>query len=448
MSNRTLGAVAAALASLIAASPAGADRSITLDARLAQPAMKEGVAQKNYVKVALKGCEPEPAQNRPPVNVAFVIDRSGSMSGPRIAQAREAASMAISRLKADDIASVVVFDHRTDLLIPAQRVTDPQLFTSAIQRIGTGGTTAIYEGVLRGSDQVLTNKNLQRLNRVVLLSDGGANVGPSRVDDFTRLGAMLLSQGVSVSTIGLGLGYNEDLMLELARTSDGNHAFARDPSDLIQIFNREFNDVLSSCAQTVSIDIDLKAGMRAVKAVSRDGTIDGGKAQFHMNQVYAATEHYVLIEVELDPQLAVGGDQDLGIVKVAYSTTGGTERQTLDTPIRGRFTASDDEVKAGIDTKVSEVVLEQVTRARAREAVALRDKGQFEQARSLLLQNSLEINAFSSINPGMMRELFQMGQQYEAMGAAPANAPAALMSTQRKQLRELDANRAGTSRRY
>jgi hypothetical protein len=94
------------------------------------------------------------------------------------------------------------------------------------------------------------------------------------------------------------------------------------------------------------------------------------------------------------------------------------------------------------------VVLEQVTRARAREAVALRDKGQFEQARSLLLQNSLEINAFSSINPGMMRELFQMGQQYEAMGAAPANAPAALMSTQRKQLRELDANRAGTSRRY
>ncbi len=448
MSNRTLWAVAAALASVIAAAPASADRSITLDARLAQPVMKEGIAHKNYLKVAIKGCEPEPARNRPPVNVAFVIDRSGSMSGPRIAQAREAASLAVSRLRTDDIASVVVFDHRTDILVPAQRVTDPRLFTDAIQRIGTGGTTAIYEGVLRGSDQVLSNKNLKRLNRVVLLSDGGANVGPSRVEDFTRLGAMLLSQGVSVSTIGLGLGYNEDLMLELARTSDGNHAFARDPSDLIQIFNREFNDVLSSCAQTVSIDIDLKPGMRAVKAVSRDGTIDGGKAQFRMNQVYAATEHYVLVEVELDPQLAVSGDQDLGIVKVAYSTAGDGGRQTLDTPIRGRFTASDDEVKAGIDTKVGEVVLEQVARARAREAVALRDKGQHEQARQLLIQNATEIQGYAASAPATSLQLIDLGKQYQALGAAPPDAAPGLMSTQRKALRELDANRAGTGRRY
>jgi Ca-activated chloride channel homolog len=449
MSNRTLGAIAAALASLVASpSLLRADPAITLDARLAQPVMKEGIAHKNYLKVGLKGCQPDPNDNRPSVNVAFVIDRSGSMQGDRIAQARAAAIMAINRLKPSDIASVVVFDHRSDVLIPAQEVTTPRMFTDIIQGINIGGSTAIYEGVLRGSDQVLKNKKLGRLNRVVLLSDGQANVGPSRVDDFTKLGGMLLQQGVSVSTIGLGLGYNEDLMLELARTSDGNHAFARDPSDLINIFNREFNDVLSSCAQTVSIDIDLKPGVRAVKAVSRDGEINGGKAQFKMNQVYAATEHYVLVEVELDPQLAITGEQDLGIVKVAYSKPGAAVRETLDTPIRGRFTASDDEIKAGTDTKVGEVVLEQVTRARAREAVALRDKGQFEQARTLLMQNAMEINAYSNINPGMLRELFDMGKQYETMSAAPANAPAAVMGAQRKQLREFDANRASSGRRY
>ncbi len=84
MSNRTLGAVAAALAWLIASPQMlRADQAITLDARLAQPVMKEGIAQKNYLRSALTGCRPDPNDNRTPVNVAFVIDRSGSMHGDR-----------------------------------------------------------------------------------------------------------------------------------------------------------------------------------------------------------------------------------------------------------------------------------------------------------------------------------------------------------------------------
>ena len=92
-------------------------------------------------------------------------------------------------------------------------------------------------------------------------------------------------------------------MLALARAGDGNHAFAREPTDLVQIFNKEFDDVLASCAQTVSIDIELKPGVRVVRALSRDGTIEGNRAQFRMNQVYAATEHYVLMEIEADQSL-------------------------------------------------------------------------------------------------------------------------------------------------
>jgi len=95
----------------------------------------------------------------------------------------------------------------------------------------------------------------------------------TRTFEFERLGRDLLGEGISVSTIGLGLGYNEDLMLQLARASDGNHAFATGATDLIQIFNREFDDALGSCAQTVSIDVELRPGVRAVRAVSRDGVL-------------------------------------------------------------------------------------------------------------------------------------------------------------------------------
>ena len=410
--------------------------------------MKDGEAQKNYLRVALGGCRPEPTEKRTPVNVAFVIDRSGSMTGARIAQAREAAILAINRLNPDDIASVVVFDNRSDVLIPAQRVTDPAMFTDRIQRIAVGGSTAIHDGVLRGRDEVLRNMDSHRLNRIVLLSDGQANVGPSRIEDFIRLGSTLMVEGVSVSTIGLGLDYNEDLMLELARASDGNHAFARDPSDLINIFNREFNDVLASCAQTVSIDIELKAGVRAVRALSRDGTIAGAKAQFRMNQVYAGTEHYVLLEVELDKGLAVPGEQDLGIVKVAYTQAKSGTQQTLDTAIRGRFSASEDEVKAGADPKVGEAVVEQITRERARQAVILRDKGQFEQARSLFQQNATEINAFAATAPKPSARILQLGTQYNALGVQAAPASPSMMGYQRKLLRELDASGAGAATRY
>ena len=166
-----------------------------------------------------------------------------------------------------------------------------------------------------------------------------------------------------------------------------------------------------------------------------------------MNQVYAATEHYVLLEVEFDKAPAAGAEQDFGMVKVAYTDARSGETQTLDTAIRARFSASEEEVRANTDTKVGEVVLEQVARARAREAVILRDQGQHEQARQLLLQNATEINAFSSITPGVTRDLMDLGKQYEALGAATPSAPGAI-SAQRKALRELDANRAGSGRRY
>ena len=128
------------------------------------------------------------------------------------------------------------------------------------------------------------------------------------------------------------MDYNEDLMLQLARASDGNHSFVGETTDLIQVFNKEFDDVLASCAQTVSIDVELKPGVRVVRALSREGTIEGQSAQFQLNQIYAATEHYVLMEVEVD-QRAAGGEEDLGRIRVTYTSAHDGSRQTIETPV-------------------------------------------------------------------------------------------------------------------
>ena len=227
-------------------------------------------------------------------------------------------------------------------------------------------------------------------------------------------------------------------MLQLARASDGNHAFAREPTDLVQIFNKEFDDVLGSCAQTVSVDVELKPGVRAVRALSRDGLVEGQRAQFTLNQVYAATEHYVLLEVEIDKAPANSDEQELGSVKVAYTLPASGAKAALDAPIRARFSASDAEVKAGIDPKVAEAVVEQVTRERAQRAVALQDQGKVKEARELLMQNASEIQGLAASMPPSPRML-DLQRQYQALGAQAAPATADQLNLGRKLLRQLEA---------
>jgi Ca-activated chloride channel homolog len=414
----------------VAGTPTSAAQPIKLDARLAQPVMKGGDAQKNYLRVALQGCKPEPSQ-----------------TGARIAQAREAAIMAINRLLPTDIASVVIFDHMVDVLAPAQPVSDPAHLADLVRQVGVRGSTAIHAGVVQGAAEVAKFKEPQRLNRVVLLSDGQANVGPMRPGDFEALGSLLLGQGISVSTIGLGLGYNEDLMLKLARASDGNHAFARDPSDLIQIFNKEFNDVLSSCAQTVSIDIELQPGVRAVRAISREGKIEGQRAEFKLAQVYAATEHYVLLEIEVEKAAAAPDEKQLGLVKVSYASPGGGTPTALEAPIVARFTDSDSEVKAGVDAKVAEAVVEQVTRERSVRAISLQDQGKIGEARELLMQNAAEIDGLMAAMP-VTPHMQELRKQYHALGAQTAPATPEQLNLGRKLLRQLQSPAASAGVRY
>jgi Ca-activated chloride channel family protein len=443
---RTIAAFSVATCSLLLSTFAARAEPMSLQAKLAQPVMKSGEKQKNFLRIALNGCKPE-RTDRTPVNVAFVIDRSGSMEGSRIAQAREAAIMAVNRLDANDIAAVVIFDDAVDVLVAARNVTDPAYFNNLIRSVGVRGSTAIYAGVIEGAKEVRKHKDARRLNRVVLLSDGLANVGPSRPEAFAALGRALLAEGISVSTIGLGNDYNEDLMLQLARASDGNHAFAAAPGDLVQIFNKEFDDVLASCAQTVSIDVELKPGARVVRALSRDGSIEPQRARFQLNQVYAATEHYVLLELEFDGD-APKGAQDFGRVHVAYTVPETGARQSIEAAIGGRFSASMEEAMASLDPAVQEAVIEQATRERAQQAVALRDQGKIDEAALLFRENASAIRSYLATVAKPSPVLQQLQSQYSAFADTAAAAPPAQWNKQRKLLRAIDARSPGANARY
>jgi hypothetical protein len=185
--------------------------------------------------------------------------------------------------------------------------------------------------------------------------------------------------------------------------------------------------------------------------LSRDGKIEGQRASFTLNQVYQATEHYVLMEVEIDKAIAEPGRTDameLGTVHVAYTAPEGGAQRTLDAGIHGTFSASADAVAASRDARVLEAAVEQSTRARTVKAIGLRDQGKAEEAQALFKENVAEIEAYTARAGRASDRMQQLKNEYGAIASAPVAAAPAAWNQQRKLLRQLDAAQPGSGVRY
>lgn len=388
--------LAGALACAFVAIPAGATTAgpadaIEVDTRLSHRVLREGVTQKVFVRVGVKGVLGDRERQRTPANIALVIDRSGSMGGDRIAKARQAAIMAVERMSGRDIASVVVFDDKIDVLVPAGHVEDHDSYRRRIERVEARGSTAIYAAIQEAAREVRRNKSPGRVNRIILMSDGLANVGPSRPDDFQRLGRDLGSEGISVTTIGLGADYNEDLMQRLAHASDGNHAFARTGDDLTRIFNSEFDDVLSVAAQELELLIETRSGVRPLRSLGREAEVSGDRIRTRVQQIYGVAQHSLQFELEVSSDLA-RGTATLADITITYRKPNG-ERMTLRNTVTATFSASEGEVERGLDPIVMEPIVELEARERSKRAVDLRDAGKRAEAKAELQRNVDEISA-------------------------------------------------------
>lgn len=361
---------------------------VKVTADVANPVMLSDKKDTTYLKVGLTGFELAREGKRTPVNIAIVLDRSGSMSGSKIARAREAAAMAVQRLDSNDIVSLVAYDDTVNVLYPASKLTDRKSLEAAIERIQPGNSTALFAGVSKGAEEVRKFRDKERVNRVILLSDGLANVGPSSPSELGDLGASLIKDGISVTTLGLGLGFNEDLMTQLAGKSDGNHAFVENENDLKRIFNSEFGDVLSVVAQEVSVSIRCAEGIRPVRILGREGDISGQTARVTLNQLYAAQEKFILLEIEV-PAVASGQSREVASVEVSYLNMGTHIQDRLTSSCSVRFSNVPSEIEQTVNKDVMVQAVRHNAAERTADAMKLRDSGDVTQARSLLMENAI-----------------------------------------------------------
>ena len=201
-------------------------------------------------------------QRRTPLNISIVIDRSGSMQGIKMGYAKKAAKALIDGLEPVDYLSIVIYDNNIDSIQEPVLVTNKELIKSKIDGITPRGATNLWGGTDKGYDFVKKNYKPGYINRVLLISDGLANAG---ITDSIKIRQMVQKykdeDGISLSTFGVGLDYNESLMTDMAETGAGNYYFIDHPDNMISQFNKELNGMLNVIAQEAELNIKLPQGV-------------------------------------------------------------------------------------------------------------------------------------------------------------------------------------------
>lgn len=354
------------------------------------PVIEMGKKAPIYVKVSLTGFEMK-RTTRPPVNVSIVLDKSSSMSGDKIVKAKLAAIEAVKRLQKDDIVSVVAYDNGARVLVPATKISDPNLVIREIEKLQPGGSTALFAGVSKGAAEIRKFLKKETVSRVILLSDGQANQGPSTPAELGELGMSLIKEGISVSTIGLGNGYNEDLMSRLASKSDGNHLFAETPESLIAAFNNEFGDVLSVVAQEVLCKITCPEGIRPIRVLGRDADIRGQEVSVKMNQLYSNQEKFIMLEVEVPASNSIN-PQTVASCSLTYTNMETNVIDRLSSELSIRFSEDKNMITQSINKEAMIASVKLEATLRNDKAIALRDQGKVRETQEVLMLNCNIIN--------------------------------------------------------
>ncbi len=321
---------------------------------------------------------------RPPLNLALVIDRSGSMAGHPLHMAREAAQAAVRQLHPQDRVSIVTFDDHVDVLVPSQFVTDPAGILTALAGIDSGGSTALHAGWFAGATEVATHLQPGALNRVILLTDGQANVGLQRLTDIAPQVRGLAERGVSTSAIGLGTHYDEDLLLGVANAGDGNFEHVEDPAKLPSFFEAELQGLGRTTGRTVSLGVEPNPEF-GVQALGVLNDLErNAHGRWHLPNLLDGQPIDVIATLRV-PALAVRG-APIGVMRARLAWSDARGRHTLRAQLNLPVLDAAAHTALPNDPGVQEVVTALDAARLRRETIAALDRGDRQRAEVSLSQ--------------------------------------------------------------
>ncbi len=209
-----------------------------------------------YIYIDAKAALVKKDSERVPLNIALVIDRSGSMAGEKLEYVKKATDFVINNLNKNDYLSIVQYDNKVDVVSETQAVTNKKGLHEKVAKIKAGGMTNLSGGMLEGYTQVGVSKKERYVNRVLLLSDGLANEGITDPEKLRSIAQKRFrEQGIGLSSFGVGADFNELLMTNLAEYGGANYYFIDMPDRIPEIFAKELEGLLSVVAQNAKLKI-------------------------------------------------------------------------------------------------------------------------------------------------------------------------------------------------
>lgn len=249
------------------------------------------------------------ARTRTPLNIGIVIDRSGSMAGQKLRDAIEATQRIVNNLHTHDRCAIVTFDHRAALIADSLPVTSAQrqLIEAALANVRSGGSTNLSDGWLMAIERLReSHARGTYVSRILLLTDGQANQGIRDAEKLATLAHMHAQQGISLSTYGLGLHYNEELLEMLAQHGLGNHHFMTQSQDIDGYFQHELTEMFGVVMQHAELRIEVPHACTAEVVGQPPHHITEGQLIVPLGALIDAEQRTVYVRISPKRNYAVG----------------------------------------------------------------------------------------------------------------------------------------------
>jgi len=277
-----------------------AGSTVMIEGRMGHTKILRNDRGETFLMLEARADAGERGSSAPQVNLSLVIDRSGSMKGSRLRNAVNAAIGAVERLHDGDMVSVVTFDTRTEVVVPAV-VIGPSTRSSvvaAISGISLGGDTCISCGIETAMSEMSRSEG-GRISRMIVLSDGDANHGLKDVPGFRSLAQRARDRAIGISTVGVDVDYNEKILSAIAIESNGRHYFVENDAALARVFEGEAEALTQAVASGAEVDIDLAPGVELDRVFDRSFRRSGSRISVPLGTFSGGDVKTILVKLRV-----------------------------------------------------------------------------------------------------------------------------------------------------
>jgi len=364
------------------------------------------------VQIRVIASDDSPLPDRRPLNLALVLDKSGSMEKEgKIDFVRQAARMLVNRLGPEDILTLVTYENRVRVPIPARRVSDRQIFHRIIDGIYPGGRTFLSGGLEEGFKQARRFRRKGYVSRVILLSDGLANIGLLDPVKLSQRTGVMYESGVTVSTFGMGFDFDENLLAAMATGGGGNYYYISRPGDILAAFKREFDMAAGAVASGVEIIIRPFPGCRFQTVPGHEWRLERESAVIGLGDLSAGESRTLMAQMSVPTGNL--GDQGVAEVLVRYrDPVTGKIARLEEAPVVLKVVDDPSVHRKSLDLKVNEkkAVIESSTMMG--EAARKVDQGDRDGALTIIRKVMGKLKASPAASAAAIQEEMERAREY------------------------------------